>query len=348
MEELGPVLDAEALGGDPEERPLEDPMGLMGRRDFSILIVDDAPGIRESIRTLVGRLGVFTSCAEAENGLVAYRKVIANRPDLILCDLVMPTVDGLKFLTLLYAKPEFREIPVIVLTGTTDVETKIKGLELGASDYVTKPFDEGELLARIKVQLKIKALQDSLKHVNQQLWELSTVDPLTKLYNRRFFMQALEGEFKRSKRYQVALSFVMVDIDHFKKLNDTYGHQVGDEVLQQVGRIIRESVRTTDTPGRYGGEEFCVLLPHTDPEGGVQLAARLHEAIRSATIRTQSGDLRITVSVGVSCTAGGEVKSPEELIHIADEALYVAKREGRDRVTLGGKAGAEPGAEAKA
>lgn len=304
----------------------------MGRRDFSLLCVDDSATVRKELREIVERLPVFREIREAENGIDGFKKVSESLPDLILCDMVMPVVDGLKFLTLLYSRPDYREVPVIFLTGKSDVETKIKGLEMGASDYVTKPFDEGELLARIKVQLKIKALQDKLKLVNKQLWDISTVDALTKVFNRRYFMLQLESEFKRRERYETPLSFLMIDIDYFKKLNDNYGHQVGDDVLRHLGGIIKDAVRDTDVPGRYGGEEFCILLPQTDMEGALSLAGRLHERVHNEEFPSGAGPLHVTVSVGVSSSILPGIVATADLIKVADDALYRAKKEGRDRV----------------
>lgn len=329
MEKTGDVLDAEELSG---EGANADPLGLLGRRDFSLLCVDDSATLRKDLRTVVDRLPIFGEIREAENGIDAFKKVSESVPDLILCDMVMPVVDGLKFLTLLYSRPEYREIPVIFLTGKADVETKIKGLEMGASDYVTKPFDEGELLARMKVQLKLKALADKLKLANKQLWELSTVDALTKVFNRRYFMHRLDAEFKRRERYDTPLSFLMIDIDYFKKLNDNYGHQVGDDVLRHLGGMINGSVRDTDVAGRYGGEEFCILLPHTDHAGAMVLANRLYESVRTGEFPTMAGMLHVTVSMGVSSSDLPGIESTEDLIKVADEALYRAKKEGRDRV----------------
>lgn len=304
----------------------------MGRRDFSLLIVDDSPALRQEVRQLVERLGLFSSCREAENGIEGYKAVLAGAPDLILCDLVMPSVDGFKFLNLVRARADLRDIPVILLTGRAEVGVKIRGLELGASDYVTKPFDPGELLARIKVQLKIKALQDALRASNEQLRELSSVDPLTKLFNRRYFMQALEAEYARSVRYATPLSFLMLDIDHFKRLNDTYGHQAGDEVLRGLADLLRVRVRGSDVAGRYGGEEFCVLLPHTGLQGAAELAERIRAAVEGTPIEARGERLGITVSVGAAACPGPRVATADDLIRLADEALYEAKAAGRNRV----------------
>lgn len=326
-----------ASAGGSREAPLEapaafDPLGLMGRRDFSVLLVDDSPGLREEVRRLIPRLGVVGECREAADGIEAYRKVLEAIPDLILCDLVMPSVDGFKFLTLLRSRTEARDIPVILLTGKTDVETKIRGLELGASDYVTKPFDAGELLARIKVQLKIKALQDELRRSNERLQELSSTDPLTQLHNRRHFMTVLAAEFERADRYDLPLSFAMLDIDHFKRVNDSFGHQAGDDVLRALGLLLKRELRTTDIPGRYGGEEFCAILPQTGLEGAREFADRFRVTVESTSFQAQGHELRMTISVGVSACPGARVGSGEDLIRLADEALYRAKGDGRNCV----------------
>ncbi len=316
------------------EPDLPDALGLMGRRDFTLLIVDDSAGLREEVRRLLGRVDFVSRFQEAENGIEGYKKVLAAPPDLILCDLVMPSVDGFKFLNLVRSRAEVRDIPIILLTGKTDVETKIRGLELGASDYVTKPFDGGELLARIKVQLKIKALQDALRQSNERLQELSSIDPLTHLYNRRYFMGALASEFERTVRYDPPLAFVMVDIDHFKTLNDTYGHQAGDDVLRGMGELIRQQVRASDIPARYGGEEFCVLLPETPVEGAREFAQRLRLAVEARGFPAQGQHLRCTVSIGVASCPSPRVSDEEDLIRLADEALYEAKSAGRNRVVV--------------
>lgn len=322
--QTGPVVEPE--GGDA--------LGLMGRRDFTLLVVDDSPGLRQEVLRLVSRLDLFATVREAENGIDAYKKVLTSPPDLVLCDLVMPSVDGFKFLSLVRARPDLRDIPVILLTGKTDVETKIRGLELGASDYVTKPFDGGELLARIKVQLKIKALQDALKRSNEQLRELSMTDPLTGLFNRRYFMRSLATEFERTDRYSSQLSFIMLDIDHFKHINDTFGHQAGDDVLRTMGELLRRELRNTDLPCRYGGEEFCALLPETPVEGARELAQRLRWTVEATAFPAQGHEVRLTASIGVSTCPSAGVASGEDLIRLADEALYEAKGAGRNRVVV--------------
>jgi len=312
----------------------DDPNGLMGRKDFSLLVIDDSPALRRDVLRLLERVDFVARAEEAANGLEGYRKAVERPPDLVLCDLVMPSVDGFKFLSMVRSRPELSDVPVILLTGQADVETKIRGLELGASDYVTKPFDGGELLARIKVQLKIKALQDALRRSNERLRELSSVDPLTGLFNRRHFMGVLESEFKRMQRYDTPLAFVMLDIDHFKRLNDAHGHQAGDDVLRDLGGLIREQTRAADVPGRYGGEEFCVLLPQTGLKGAAGFAERVRRAVEEHRFPTEEGELRVTASLGVAACPAPGVDRAQDLIGRADDALYQAKAEGRNRVVV--------------
>ena len=282
------------------------------------------------MRRLISRLESIGLCREASNGVEAYRRVMEAKPDLILCDLVMPSVDGFKFLSLIRSQEELQSIPVILLTGKTDTETKIRGLELGASDYVTKPFDGGELLARIKVQLKIKALQDELRRSNELLRKLSSTDPLTALYNRRHFMKVLAQEFDRADRYNLHLAFAMIDIDHFKEVNDSFGHQAGDDLLSAMGSLIKRQIRASDIPGRYGGEEFCVILPQTSLEGAKEFAERFRACVEFADFSVQGEDVRLTVSLGVSACPDPRVGSGEDLIRLADGALYKAKAAGRN------------------
>lgn len=308
--------------------------GLMGRRDFSVLIVDDSAGLRDELRRLLGRLDVVATIQEAANGLEGYKKVLKAAPDLVLCDLVMPSVDGLKFVTLLRSRAELRDLPVILLTGKTDVETKIRGLELGASDYVTKPFEPGELLARIKVQLKIKALQDELRRSNERLRELSSTDPLTHLFNRRYFMNVLVRECERTGRYDEPLSFVLFDIDHFKGFNDTHGHQAGDDALVEVAKLLAAEVRTQDIPGRYGGEEFCAILPHTALAGALEFADRFRQRVAAREFVVKGQPFHLTISVGISTCPGRAAAGADDLIRLADEALYRAKTAGRNRVMV--------------
>lgn len=300
----------------------------------SILIIDDSKGVRLQILDVLQKTSLFQRYHEAGSVIEAF-KIVLNEPvDVILCDLEMPGMDGFKFLNMVSAREDLRNIPVIMITGRTDSETKIRGLEQGASDYVTKPFEPGELVARVKVQLKIKSLQDSLKKSNLELLQLSNTDPLTHLSNRRCLMDTLEKELKRSERSHSPLSLIMVDIDHFKRVNDSYGHQQGDVVLIEVAKVLLEHLREYDMAARFGGEEFSLVLPETDLLPAVQVAERLRVAATQLSFPPPLHELKLTISLGVATFPHSKLRSVDDLVRGADEALYLAKREGRNRVAV--------------
>ncbi|HET6346466.1 MAG TPA: diguanylate cyclase, partial [Myxococcota bacterium] len=278
--------------------------------------------------------GIFDHVIKAGDGIDGFKQMLSHPVDMILCDLIMTGIDGFKFLGLKHTKPEYNEVPVIMLTGEEDVRAKVRALEAGASDYLTKPFHDEELVARVKVHLKIKSLQDELREKNARLELLTNTDELTGLYNRRFFMEALRQEFARSERYGTALVYAMVDIDHFKRINDTHGHLMGDRALVAVAHTLQRAVRAQDVLGRYGGEEFAIVMPHTDRTGGELAVERCRKQIEEAVVNIDAGALKITASMGVVCFPRPDVKRLEDLIALADAALYKAKEAGRNRVLV--------------
>ena len=281
--------------------------------------------------------GEFTHFMEASDGLTAFKTIMDNPPDLVLCDLVMPGFDGLKFLGLKASRKELEQIPVIILTAEDDLDRKAEILERGASDYVTKPFHEKELLARVRIHTKLKLLQDQLLEKNAQLEALSVTDVLTGLANRRRLMTRLDEEVQRARRYKTPLSVVMIDIDHFKLVNDTYGHAMGDEVLRNIGAMLKASVRTTDLAARYGGEELTLVLPHTDIPAAIQVAENLRQKFADMVHELDGASLQKTISMGVAARDGqSEIPHAEDLLKHADEALYRAKQSGRNRVESAG------------
>jgi diguanylate cyclase (GGDEF)-like protein len=298
----------------------------------NVLIIDDADSVRYHIISTLKKVGLFEHYREARDGIDGFKSLLAAKTDLIICDLEMPRMDGFKFMQMVNSREDLRDIPIIMLTGREDRDLKIKGLEQGACDYVTKPFDAGELVARVKVQLKIKALQDELKRSNELLQELSNTDPLTHLYNRRYLTKILNSELKRSKRYNESLSFIILDIDLFKKVNDVYGHQNGDTVLSAVAEVVRAGRRCYDIAARYGGEEFVLVLPGTTLAGGVTVAEHLREEIMAISFKPPLELLTITISLGVATFPSAQIEDEDSLIRQADEALYRAKQKGRNRV----------------
>lgn len=300
----------------------------------SILIIDDSKTVRQEIVQLLRDIPLFDTCREAADGIDGLKSLLENKADLVICDLEMPRMDGFKFISMMQTRDEFKDIPIIMLTGRGDQEMKIKGLDQGACDYVTKPFDPGELIARVKVQLKIKTLQDQLKRSNQLLLELSNTDPLTGLFNRRYFMEALENEFQRAQRKCGPLTLALLDIDHFKRVNDMYGHPQGDQVLMSLAAVVQGELRRYDIIARYGGEEFIILLPETSPEEGVALAERLRAAVEKMSLPDPAKKIRVTVSLGISTYPAGRITSVYDLVREADDALYRAKAGGRNQVCV--------------
>ena len=298
----------------------------------SVLIIDDSDAVRERIITILESFNLFERYYEAENGLEGFKKLLSSPVDIILCDLEMPRIDGFKFLSMLKSRPDLQDTPVIILTGRDDRDLKIKGLEQGASDYITKPFDAEELVARVRVHLKIKNLQDDLRQTNELLRELSNTDHLTGLFNRRYLMEALAKEVQRNLRKGGDLSLIILDIDHFKQVNDTYGHQQGDSVLQKVALLLKKELRAYDTAARYGGEEFIAVLPDTTLEEAGCVADRVRSSIHASRFGGALSPLSLTVSIGVAKFSSPGCTTVDSFIKLADDALYRAKVNGRNRV----------------
>ncbi|HYQ46843.1 MAG TPA: diguanylate cyclase [Polyangiaceae bacterium] len=298
-----------------------------------ILVVDDSATIRAQIRGVLRQVEGFEEFIEAGDGLQAFKMMVDRHPDLVVCDLIMPVFDGSKFLALRATRPELAGIPVIMLTAEGDANRKVEVLDQGASDYVTKPFNDRELLARVKVHYRLKVLQDELREANKRLELLADTDGLTGLYNRRYFDSLLGRELQRTDRYKTPIGLVLLDIDHFKKVNDTYGHPMGDEVLRNVSRIVTSSVRVTDSVARYGGEEFAIVFTQTTPQGVSEVTERLRQRVADFSHEYLGSRLECTASFGISvCDGRGVTPNAIELIDRADRALYQAKRAGRNCV----------------
>jgi two-component system cell cycle response regulator len=298
----------------------------------SILIIDDSENVREQIAMELRSVALFERILQAGDGIEAFKLLLSTPIDLIICDLEMPRIDGFKLLGMITGREELRDIPVIMLTGHGNRELKIRLLGQGASDYVTKPFDAGELIARVKVQLKIKNLQDELKRSNDMLRQLSITDPLTLLYNRRYTTDMLVKELQRAERKGSHLSLVMLDIDFFKRVNDQYGHLIGDQILVAVAGLSRIGLRSYDFAARYGGEEFVLILPETAHEDALLIAERLRARVEMHLFTGSLKSLKITVSMGVATYPTDFIGTVEDLIREADEALFRAKKAGRNLV----------------
>ena len=288
---------------------------------MKVLIIDDDPDALEVAKTRLAKEGFDILCADG--GLSGLNAARLDKPDLILLDLDMPDMSGFDVCRNLKADAEMCMIPVLFLSGTSNAEDKIQGLDLGAVDYVTKPFDAFELRARVRAALRTKHLQD-------MLFEHAHIDPLTGLPNRRALMERLQSEWARIERHGGRLAFIMADIDHFKHFNDQYGHHVGDHLLQKVAGAIADQCRETDLPARFGGEEFAIVVPDEGTADAVHLAERCRREIAKTCIAVHDEMISTTASFGVADTRG--VASLEILMQRADEALYRAKAGGRNLV----------------
>ncbi len=298
----------------------------------TLLIIDDSAAIRQQVSATFADGPLFSRVLQASDGVEGFKILVSHEVDIVLCDLEMPGIDGMKFLALLQSRDDLKDKPVILLTSHDDVESKVRGLESGASDYITKPFEPMELVARLKVHLHLKCLQDELRRSNHLLLELAQSDPLTRLCNRRSLTEMLEHEVHRCGRNQKPCALIMIDIDHFKRVNDQYGHQSGDEVLVSFADLLRNQLRTYDLAARYGGEEFCLVLPETNMEQALEVAERIRLKIETHRFNVPLNDLHLTASFGVSVRLPDCGDSEDQLLRIADEALYLAKHNGRNRV----------------
>ena len=304
-----------------------------------ILIVDDHEDNVELLRARLAARGY--EIESAADGKEALEKVAISAPDLILLDVMMPEVDGMEVAKRIKADPTLPFIPIIMQTALDAVESKVEGLDAGADDYITKPIVFAELEARVKSLLRIKALQQDLSSrerqladMNDQLRRISQTDALTGLDNRRHLEERLDEMFSYAVRYNEPLACVMCDLDKFKSVNDTHGHQAGDAVLRQLADILRHTVREVDRVGRYGGEEFMLLLPGTSIEAAKVFAERVRAAVEAAAFDVGDTTLSRTMSCGVAAWPHPSIGSTDLLVKAADDALYAAKEAGRNRVVL--------------
>jgi two-component system, cell cycle response regulator len=297
---------------------------------FTVAVVDDDAAIRRLVRLFIRRAGYetveFTTGEEARAGLQEVPW------DLVILDRRLPDMDGVVLAHELKSNPDFRPRYIIMLTGEDEQKDKVEGLELGADDYITKPFQYPELMARIRAGKRIIDLQKELLESNRRLELLSITDGLTKLHNHRHFQDELTRAFEESQRYQRPLSLAMIDLDFFKKVNDTYGHAVGDEVLKAAASLFRQSVRSTDLVARYGGEEFAVMMPETELQDAMTFAEKIRSLMESTPMETQAGIVHVTVSIGLASVPQTRTHTAKELIVSADKALYRAKKNGRNQV----------------
>ena len=301
------------------------------RAPFRIVLIDDDPAILRLLSKVLGSEGMeVLPCSTGREGLEA---IDGREWELCLLDRGLPDLDGMDICRHIKARPRFDARQVIILSAYQSIDARVEALDLGADDYITKPFHPTELLARVNASRRVVEMQQQLVELTRQLEDLSSRDGLTGVFNRRHFGTTLENAFNHSSRYQRPLSVAIIDLDSFKSINDTYGHQVGDVVLTEVAKRFSGSVRASDYLARYGGEEFVVLLPETQLEDAVSFGEKVRAAVAASPVPIPRGcALPVTVSVGTASLTHTEFTSSSEMIDAADQALYRAKRNGRNRV----------------
>jgi two-component system cell cycle response regulator len=304
------------------------------KHHFPILLAEDNAVSRKLLQKTLVKAG--HEVTSVDNGRKALELFNRRFFPIVLTDWMMPEMNGVQLCRAIRKNTSPGYVFIILLTAKDSKDDIITGLEAGADDYLTKPFNHAELIARLNTGKRILDLERSLKRANEEIKILSITDSLTGSYNRSYLTERLPQEIKRARRYGHPLSLALCDIDHFKKVNDAYGHQVGDRVLKEFVQCTTGSIRdNVDWMARYGGEEFLIVLPETDVQGASCLAERLRGAISQKVIKVREREIRITASFGVTGldpTTPYEEVSPEEMISQADKLLYQAKQEGRNRV----------------
>lgn len=298
---------------------------------MNILIADDDAISRRLLRAALASLG--HQVVEVEDGVSAVKALtLSDAPALAILDWMMPGMDGLEVCRTVRHKPG-RYVYVILLTARDSPDDMIEALDAGADDFLTKPFNAGELRARLKAGERVLMLQDDLLRSQEVLKHDATHDHLTGLWNRARILDELARELRRNRRELSPLAVMLADVDRFKQINDTHGHAAGDVVLQQVAKRLRSSLRNSDSLGRYGGEEFLMILPYADVNGARDVAERVRTAVAAGPIGNNGVSLDVTISLGLACAIGASL--PEEmLLQAADQALYRAKANGRNRVEV--------------
>ena len=291
--------------------------------DRKILIADDNAKNVRLLKDILEDEGyvVFTE----DNGFSVIDIAHQIRPDVILLDIMMPGKDGFEVCRELKEDFDTKDIPVIMVTAKIDGKDLKKAFELGAFDYIKKPIDEVEVVARVQSALRHKLQMDKLK-------ELASKDGLTGVYNHSLLMELFEKEYYKQERNGGSISFVMLDIDFFKKVNDNYGHTYGDVILQKLAAILTDSVRSSDIVGRYGGEEFSIVIPEFTLETVYRICERIRSTVEAYEFVVGKETIRITISIGICFKLANDQIDSMDMVKRADEALYRAKQNGRNRI----------------
>jgi len=299
----------------------------------NILIVDDVQDNLEILGDLLTFDGY--NVQSAQSGDAALERVQVSRPDLILLDILMPGMDGFEVCERFKADESTKDIPVIFVSSMADIDSKVKGFKVGGVDYINKPFQHAEIVVRVNTHITMLRLRNHLEEQNAELERLANTDYLTNLYNRRCFFHTAETEFSGAMCSGQPVSITLIDLDHFKQVNDTHGHLVGDRVLIHVAQLIRSHCRASDVAARYGGEEFIILHPSIDRQGAYQVAEGIRKGVESTPFLHEMDEIGVTLSAGVVDTkVGRDLSRIDDVLGLADKALYRAKDAGRNQVVV--------------
>jgi len=305
-----------------------------------ILVVDDVPLNIQLLKTYLSSEGYHI--LSANDGSEAIEQAKKMKPDLILLDVMMPKMNGFEVCKIIKSDMKTQFIPIILVTALNELDNKIKGMDSGADDYLTKPFNKLELMARVRSLLRTKYLHDELQQkilelqkAKEELRRLAITDGLTGLYNYRYFKEQLNQELNRAQRHELTISLVMLDIDYFKHYNDTNGHPAGDKLLKEIAQLLKNNVRNIDLAARYGGEEFALVLIETDKAPAKIVAEKIRKLVEKHRFDFEDSqpDGKITISAGVA-TFPTDANDFDRIVAVADQRLYQAKQSGRNSVVI--------------
>jgi diguanylate cyclase (GGDEF)-like protein len=298
----------------------------------TIVVADDDRITRELLANTLRAHGYKVEAVE--DGQSAVERVARGGVDLLLLDILMPRLTGIEACRLVKGMTSETFLPVVLVTVKTDTASRVEGLKIGADDYVCKPFDERELLARVEAMLRIKKLHDHVVDARAKLERMSVHDDLTGLYNYRYLHSRLNEEFKRAERYHDPLACIVMDIDRLQAVNDLGGRVLGDSVVKAVADATRQSVREVDVVARFGGDEYLVVLPSTHFAGSVTVAERIWREVGNRPFSAEGRAISVTLSIGVALYPSRDVRSKDALLRAADTALHQAKRDGGNRICV--------------
>lgn len=319
-----PAASAPGTGSPPASQNNSPPAPPTGDAQPRVLLIDDSPDVH---RLLSARLRTENlTIVGTTNGAEGIKIAAASPPDIVLLDIEMPEMDGFEVLRALKDNPATLDVPVIIISGHSTMQDKVTAFDLGAVDYVTKPFEPTELRVRVRSALRLARLV-------QMLAQRAQVDGLTGLWNRTYFDARCAECVSTNDRHSRPLAVALLDADHFKSVNDTFGHPAGDLVLQGISDVLRKQCRTTDIPCRYGGEEFAILMPDTAPDDARILCERIRAAIEKI-VWSKHPERTVTVSIGLIGSSARCPLPPSKWVESADKALYAAKSQGRNRTVV--------------